>query len=225
MQKFNLKQEFVLWALIAMPLVYLVCMWKTMPETVPVHFNIDGVADSWGSKTTYIWVASGPAVAIYVILLWTSFSLPQETMQGFFNTPIAVLRLMLQIWLGIISADAVYSASGGTMAGSVRFIMAPVFLGFAILGEYLEHLKFLSQIGINLPWTMNSETVWKQAHLGLGRFFLYGGLLCFVLSFLLTTRNVTIMFFVFGAVTVAALVIYPWFLYRREERRRKEGNS
>jgi uncharacterized membrane protein len=225
MKKFNLKEEIVFWVLLVVPWLYLTCIWKRMPATVPVHFNIDGVADSWDSKTIYIWVLSITSATSYLPLFLVSGMDTERPYIEFFNSPFSMLRLMVSIWICIICLVAVHSAMSGSMIGTGRFLIAPLFLGFAVYGKYAMHLKFLGRMGINSPWTLNNETVWKQAHLVLGRVWLYGGLLCFVLSFIFTERYVIGMLTIFAVGSVGALIIYPWILYRREERKQIKGNS
>lgn len=41
--------------------------WSKLPDTIPIHFDLKGNADGWGSKAT-IWVLPGIALFIYATM-------------------------------------------------------------------------------------------------------------------------------------------------------------
>ncbi len=43
--------------------------WNLMPESIPVHFNFAGEADSWGDKSDLLWLF-GLSLLVYAGLTW-----------------------------------------------------------------------------------------------------------------------------------------------------------
>nr|WP_272873331.1 DUF1648 domain-containing protein [Alteribacter salitolerans] len=37
---------------LAFTVVYVIVMWKALPDTIPIHFNLQGESDGWGSPGT-----------------------------------------------------------------------------------------------------------------------------------------------------------------------------
>ena len=61
MNKFFKK---IIWLIIISPAVYLVIVWNKLPERVPIHFNLKGIADRYGSKNELIIVMRGSETVI-----------------------------------------------------------------------------------------------------------------------------------------------------------------
>lgn len=58
----------IIWLL---PVVYLISIYNTIPQTVPMHFGIDGKADRFGSKQELVWTVialSAVAAGIYLLI-------------------------------------------------------------------------------------------------------------------------------------------------------------
>ena len=74
----------IIWSVTMIPLIATAVLMQFMPESVPMHFDISGKADRWGSKYELFIV---PAIVIAVILLFSfliaffekrSHSMPDE---------------------------------------------------------------------------------------------------------------------------------------------------
>src|SRR5258705_12810440 len=44
----------IIWLFIIAPIAYLAIVWNTVPDTVPLHANLKGVVDRYGSKNELI---------------------------------------------------------------------------------------------------------------------------------------------------------------------------
>ncbi len=51
-----------------MPLIYLAYIWNDLPRKVPMHWNINGEIDRYGSKTGLLWLILLMPVSMYLIL-------------------------------------------------------------------------------------------------------------------------------------------------------------
>jgi uncharacterized membrane protein len=129
--------EFVAFAflliLIILPLVY----FKTLPETVPVHFNSAGQPDGYGSRSSLMLL---PLIGAFMYLLMTIL----EAFPHIYNFPveitpenahiqyqiatrlIRVLKTVILVLFSFISYQTIKTATGGVAGLGKAFF--PVFL-------------------------------------------------------------------------------------------------
>lgn len=69
--------------LIVINMIYLISVWSTLPEQVPIHFNIKGEVDGWGGRAV-IWLL--PTISL---ILWFGLTM-MERVPHFFNFPIEI---------------------------------------------------------------------------------------------------------------------------------------
>src|ERR1043165_3905328 len=61
----------IIWVIFLAPAVYLAIVWNTIPETVPLHYDMKGNIDRYGSKNELLLIAallSGINILIYFLL-------------------------------------------------------------------------------------------------------------------------------------------------------------
>lgn len=58
----------IIWSVTLIPLIATAILMQFMPESVPMHFDLSGNADRWGSKYELFIV---PAIIMVVILLFS----------------------------------------------------------------------------------------------------------------------------------------------------------
>ena len=69
--------------LIVINLAYLISVWNTLPEQVPIHFNGKGEVDGWGGRVV-IWLL--PTISLF---LWFGLTI-MERVPHLFNYPIEI---------------------------------------------------------------------------------------------------------------------------------------
>ncbi|HKZ67412.1 MAG TPA: DUF1648 domain-containing protein [Chitinophagaceae bacterium] len=42
-----------IWPIASVPLIYLLIIWKSLPEKIAMHFDLQGNPDRYGNKTDY----------------------------------------------------------------------------------------------------------------------------------------------------------------------------
>ncbi len=53
----TLKKELPIIGIVLLPFIYLAYIWNSLPEQVPMHWNLKGEIDNWGSKYSLIGLA------------------------------------------------------------------------------------------------------------------------------------------------------------------------
>ncbi len=141
---------------------------------VPLHFNIDGEVDRWGSRAE-------PAL---VVLFLAVISVAIMTTRGVAgrNRYAEVGRGMAMVQFGVLlvlSMVALLEASltlGLIDHPGPRFGMATIGVILAFVGALLGKTTPNALIGVRTPWTFGSRLAWDKANRLAGRLFFWGGL-------------------------------------------------
>lgn len=214
MQKY--LKELILWALIALPYVYLTTIWNNLPEQVPTHFNIDGVANDWSSKTSLLFIPGALGIGIYLLMLLIPKIDPKNKIQQMGDKYYS-LRFILIIFISILATYLLYLSNTGSLKNP-NLLFALIGMLFAILGNYFQTIRPNYFIGIRTPWTLKNEQVWKNTHRLGGWLWIVGGILIAILTFFIS--NIYINSIVFGVI-IFLIVIVPIVFSYTEFRKEK----
>ncbi len=197
----TLRKElpYILIALI--PFIYLLFIWNSLPESVPMHWNGKGEIDRYGSKNE-LWgltaMLSGLGYFLFLIIPKIDPKGKLDKMGNKLNN----LRLMMALFMSALSMFIIYSVQ--QVESKPTLIFALIGLLFAGLGNYFKTIKPNYFIGIKTPWTLENEEVWKKTHLFGGKLWFAGGLLIFILSLIIPNIY---SFYVLMSVTVIISII------------------
>ncbi len=151
-------------------------VWPSIPDgaQLPVHWNIEGVADRFGSKYEALLIMPVIAAAV-TALLWVLPRLDPrraniEASAKFWNAiAIAVVAL-----LAYVHGLLVLTAMGRNVA-----VADYAFLGVGglmiVIGNYLSKTRSNWFGGVRTPWTLSSEYSWEKTHRWAGRLFVVSG--------------------------------------------------
>jgi uncharacterized membrane protein len=211
----NFKKEITLWLIILAPFLYLAWAWNSLPERVPIHFDINNNINGWGRKISEL-ILPILNLAAYLLTLFLPLIDPKKKNYEFFQGTYFKIRLVLALFLSAINILVIYVGVTGQTSGG-RLLPALTFLLIAVLGNFLINIKPTWFVGIRTPWTLSSDTVWKKTHLVGGRLFFYGGLLCFILTLLIGSAwfRHLLLLYIFGSVLF--LYGYSYWLYKQEQ--------
>jgi len=199
--------------MLAASLVVGAIYYSRLPEVVPTHWGLNGQIDQYGSRWTAL--AMGPAMIAFMLLL--TIVLPKisprnfeiDRFVGVFSYSM-VLVTVLMFFLSLV----ILRATEGAKFAMDKFMMAGMFLFFALLGNVLGKVRRNFFMGIRTPWTLASERVWDATHRLAGRIWLVGGLIGVAASLLGLSIMGSVAF-----ITVLGLwpVVQSYFLYRKLE--------
>ena len=157
-------------ALCASLLVY-----PSLPARIPIHFNAEGQANGWASKTSG---CLGPLLIQLLLLLlvlagdWISPArFKVSEFRSSFNY-IMVLASALSLYAyGLTLVAALYP---GRLQG--RWVIGGLFMFLAWMGNMLGKTRRNFWIGIRTPWALSSDATWIATHRLAARLFVIVGI-------------------------------------------------
>jgi uncharacterized membrane protein len=211
----KLGKELLLIVIALLPYVYLAMIWGQLPETVATHFNIEGKADGWSSKNTLLYLPAILGLGIYFLMLVIPSIDPKKKLQemgdNFFN-----IRLLITSFISAITWVILNSSKEGGMEHS-NLLLVIIGAMFAGLGNYLQTVRPNYFVGIRTPWTLESESVWKQTHRLASKVWMIGGIIIVLTSlFVYNNKIVFIIFFIIITILVIVPVVYSYLLLKKE---------
>lgn len=191
------------------PLVYLLIIWNSLPEQVPMHYDFHGNIDGYSSKNTLLSFSMGIPVFVYALFTLIPFIDPKGKIKAMGNK-FYHLKFIIVLFISAISCFIIYAAQQNKNGSMDHFLFVLLGLLFCFLGNYFQSIKPNYFIGIRTPWTLENEIVWKETHKLAGRIWLVSGLLIIILNFILSPELFTTVFLVIVSIMVIIPVIYSY---------------
>jgi uncharacterized membrane protein len=202
--------------LLLAPIVALVTLWKELPERVPMHWNLQGQINGWGSKASLL---AMPLVSLATIALlhWLPRIDPKlraaDGGQGRMQNALQILRLALAAFFGAIFAMQLAACLGRAVPIS-RLMPTTLLLFLAVIGNYLSNLRPNYFAGIRTPWTLESPETWRATHRLGGHLLFFGSLILLLLQFFLS-KSVFAPLFLTSMTSYAVWAVwYSWHHFR-----------
>lgn len=178
-----------------------------MPHKIPVHWNMNWQIDRYGSRYEFLLVAFVPLLVYYGMLLTKKIDPYKEKVNSREKT-YEFIRKGLIVFLTALIVFFYYLVFHPMLEPT--FIIGMIFGSMYIgLGNYMPKIPQNYFLGIRTPWTIASETVWKQTH-KMGGYIFVGGGLTIILSSLFSGY---ILFIVLMIVTIGATLICCVYSY------------
>lgn len=208
MKREKIIQELVLIALTLLPILYLIVNWSLLPESMPVHFDMKGNPNGYGSRWVYVWLPLG----LYFMMLVLPRLDPRKANYAIFEGSYYKLRLIMAIFFGLINTTVIWGVVNN--ANSVqRFIPLTIFFLFMLIGNYMGNIRPNYFVGIKVPWTLNSDEVWVRTHKMAGKLWFWGSLAGILLYFVVDKMER--VFIPLLIVLVVVPIVYSYVIYQK----------
>ena len=216
--RFTYKDVFVFLTALT-PLIYLAIVYDGLNNTVPVHFNLEGKADSFGNKST-LWLAvitlAVSAILVYLLLKFIPLIDPKKkaVQSSAVYQKIAFATAILLTGIGFL---IIQSAKTGSFYSS-NFMFAGLGLLFAFIGNLMYSIKPNYFAGIRTPWTLEDEDTWRKTHQLASRIWVAGGIALSIFAIVLPIKILIIVFYSIMGVMVLIPVIYSYTYYKKHHK-------
>ncbi len=181
--KINWRNEIVSLFLVAVMFILAIAVWNTMPDSIPVHFGLNGQPDRYGGKFEGLLTMPLTAAGVYLLFFFLPYIDPRGGRYARFAGAYAIIRTAVIALLAAVQVVIILQARGAAVDVTTVFTLLLGLL-FVVLGNYMGKLRPNWFAGIRTPWTLSSEESWNKTHRLGGKLFVVLGLLIAAASFL-----------------------------------------
>ena len=210
------KQTIIALGLVLLPFAYALYLYPTLPNKIPMHFNINGEVDGWGSRESiYLLPSIMGLTSIFVYFLMANIKkIDPKRYEGADDKVYAQFGLFTSGFLCCLSIVILYSTVHSGV--DINKLIFPL-LGFAFagMGIYMPKFKQNYMAGFKLPWTLENEANWNATHALAGKVWMVGGALQMATALLLSGPAIFIVFISITAVMVIIPSIYSYRMFKR----------
>ena len=208
MKKQTFFRELLLLLLAIVPVAYLLINWNSLPEQMPIHFELNGEPNDYGSKSIFIYLPLG----IYLLMLVLPFIDPRKSNYEVFSSTYLKLRVILSLFIGVIDSVIIYNQLHGIEKLGL-FVPISVFLLFTLLGNYMGTIRPNYFVGIKVSWTLNNDEVWIKTHKMAGKLWFWGGIAG--VASLLVIKDPFFVMIPIILIIVIVPIAYSYFIYQK----------
>ncbi len=168
----------LIWLIIIAPAIYLIIVWNRLPDTVAMHYDLQGNPDRFGNKKELI-ILSAVLIAVNMLvylLLTNIYRFDPKKYAADNKDRLRRIAFAVTIFISAILCLIIHSSLQGSVKLNAGIIFSAVGLLFAVMGNYMPNLKPNYFAGLRLPWTLEDPDNWKRTHALAGRIWFAGGL-------------------------------------------------
>jgi uncharacterized membrane protein len=192
--------------------------YPSLPERVPMHWDLDGNVDRLGSR-----FEAAMLLPIVGIVLWLAMrALPRidprrenyAKFQGSYDLVInAVVTLLMVLHVAVIGVAL------GFPIPLTRVMIASAGAMLVVLGNVLPRARPNWWFGIRTPWTLSNDRVWTRTHRVGGYLLVIAGIACVVAALFVSERTTPVVFFSTLIAAAVGSAGYSYFVWRQETSR------
>ncbi len=195
-------------------------LYTSLPQRVPIHWNIEGKVDGWGDKSWATFLMPGTMTVMLILFAFLPALSPKHfEVDSFRSTYLYIMVLTTGLFAymnGVILLATWQEVREGSKFMDIgRAMIGGMFLFFALLGNVMGKVRKNFYIGIRVPWTLASDRVWNDTHRLAAWLMVAGG----IIGFLLVIAGLPILWSI-GVMLVTFLIpiVYSFVHYKALER-------
>ena len=211
----------LVWIIMIVPAIYLAIIWKQIPQTVPLHFDIKGNVDRYGTKNDLLTLVLGLTIlnAVVYLVITNVYKIDPKKYAALNKDRLQRIAFYVTLYLAAIWVMLIYQIAHNDVSNMMKFVFIAMGLLFALLGNNMYNIKPNYFAGLRLPWTLENEDNWRKTHQFAGRLWFFGGLAFAAMVFLLNNQWAIYL----AAITLAVLILIPVFysynLYKNQTKK------
>ncbi len=210
----------LVWLVSLLPVIYVVLIWKQLPEKVAMHFDINGEPDRYGNKTELAFMTGILfllSVGVYYLLANINRIDPKRyAMEN--TSRFRKIGFAVAVFMSGLTCFIIYSSKNGGSKMDTSLILAAVSFLLAVIGNYMPNLKPNYFAGMRLPWTLEDPENWKATHALAGKIWFAGGILLGIGCFVLPAKAAFVVFMTAVAAMVLIPAVFSWRFYMNKKK-------
>jgi len=210
---FKIQKGMIILILISMIATFFI--YSSLPEKIPMHWNIKGEINSYGGKS-FVWFTALLPLVIYLLMIYVPEIDPKRESYKKHKKAYEILMNILVPFFIVVHWITIFSALGHQISVG-RIIPIGVGILFIVIGNYMGQIRPNYTFGIKIPWTLANETVWKKTHrvgsfafILSGLIFIIAGIINKPFSFILAISSIF--------VTLIYTSVYSYLEYKKIHR-------
>lgn len=233
--------KIIKWILAALTLLTTVIMLFIFPDTIPVHFDINGIADRWGSKYEMLIM---PIVSLLCVLMLErmkkyyyikadSSTNEKEKAETLSNIKVLNITTWVMALLFFVMNDiTLYSSYSQAfpeknlpefdMINAISIVMG---ITFIVMGNYIPKTRKNSTIGFRFPWTMYNDITWRKSNRFASIVMMIAGAISITAAIFVKGIISTIIMLGALLLSIPVMMIYAYIVYCEERSNNDEGNN
>jgi uncharacterized membrane protein len=190
-------------------------------DKIPIHWGIDGQPNGWVPKDDAFMAFYLLPIIIGGVVALGLFALPWLSPRNFavdsFRRTYDYVFFLVSALFAFLNAMVLWSQFRGVVMMD-RWLIAGMFLFFALIGNVLGKVKRNFWMGVRTPWTLADPLVWERTHRVTAWLYVAVGVIGAVLAAAGVSPIVCFVLLMVGALSPLP---YSLFLYKRLEREGK----
>lgn len=212
--KKGMLRNAAIWLLAAAPVVATAVLYGSLPNRVPIHWDLGGTVEYGPKSSLWILALTGLAVAAAMRIL-PKVDPRRENYQRF-GKYYDVTLLSIVLLMDLVYAVTVSEALQPGRLSVSRVVTCSVGLLFAVLGNVMPKIKSNLFAGARTPWSLSDPDVWNLTQRLSGRLFFALGI-AVILSGLLLPEGAMFAILLAGVIVVATIPTIMSYLWHRQK--------
>ncbi len=190
-----------------------------LPESIPIHWGVDGKVDRWGHRANVFWMGALPLVMTLLAWFLPKIDPKRESYERHAKPYAIIISIITAFFIAIgWLTVAVSLGLPVDMADWIRGGIGVLFIG---MGNFLGQVKRNYFVGIKTPWALADDEVWRKTHRRGAWIFVIMGL-AFLVS--VVVPDGPILYTLFAALGAGIVYIYA-YSYAVHRSLKKEGST
>ena len=198
--------------IILLPLVWMCINYNSIPEQVPIHFNIKGEIDAYGPKASVLLLPIVMFIVQWAIAIEAHFREKKQV----FKAPYLQIMSWTCAAVSVVVSICIWNAIFGNMFTAQRALILCAGITFIITGNLMPKLQKNRLAGLRIKWTLEDSDIWFKTHRLAGKFAIIGGLAILPLALI---KSAAIAYPIMAAILLAIILVpvgYSYVLYKKK---------
>lgn len=222
----------IMWIAAMIPVVVTSVVLQFMPDVIPMHHDLEGNTDRWGSKTESLIF---PISILFITLFWQllinvfekksiTAKTEKEQMEAKSSAKVlCVVGLSQAIMFGIMHYFILYSswiqANTGSSKTTIDIAKVSCILSgimFIVLGNFMTKAKRNAVVGVRTVWSMHNDNTWRRSNRFGAICIIITGLLTIITTVFTSGMTGTIFMLIYLLLATIVTVVYSKKIYDKE---------
>ncbi len=232
----------IMWGISFFSLIGTAAVIRFMPESIPMHYDLAGNIDRWGSRNESLIF---PIIILIMYLFWHLFILyfekkalkakdEKESAAAESNAKVlGIVGISMAAMFTVMNGFMLYSSYTAAMIGAEKQTMdigkVSVFLTGIVLivvGNFMTKTRNNGAVGFRISWSMYNDNTWRKSNRFAAVALMAAGVMTILSSvFAKSAAGATVLEIVYICLAAVVSTVYAHKVYVEEKRseEKKEG--